>query len=34
MHMTLNHLILALLFLVIFVPIVVLLSPNVNEIEE
>ena len=33
MHMTLNHLILALLFLVIFVPIVVLLSSN-DEIEE
>jgi hypothetical protein len=32
--MALNHLILVLLFLVIFVPIAVLLSPNVDEIEE
>jgi len=34
MHMALNHLISVLLFLVIFVPIVLLLSPNVDEIEE
>jgi hypothetical protein len=34
MHMTLNHLIFALLFLIIMIPIVIFLSPNVDEIEE
>jgi hypothetical protein len=34
MHIALNHLILVLLFLTIFVPIVILLSPNVDEEKE
>lgn len=34
MHMAFNHLILALLFLAILVPIVILTSQNVDEIEE
>jgi hypothetical protein len=33
MHMAFNHLILALLFLTIMVPIVILLSPEPDEIE-
>lgn len=34
MHMALNHLILALLFLTIIVPIVILFSSKFDEIEE
>lgn len=33
MHMALNHLILALLFLTIMIPIVILISPELDEIE-